>query len=261
MHRRTWLSVIAIVVFSSCGVVEEVSADLKDDVLAGWKQIERATSVTNLQRTSILPGRNGPSSRIDHWAVQGDAKKLETKQRVWLYSDGISYVLRKNENNAWQVEQRGSLDAFPDLGGLRGAAFSIADVCLLDAIKDEKFAFSDWREGDDGYVHFQVRNIEEAQLNASGIKHRPAAFEEVQIRVDPEHSCRIVGFEHDVFSQGLAAHIAAKYEYGDDAFIPQRIATASTALGREPAEWTIVNTSISHKPLPESEFTLSHYGL
>lgn len=262
-YRRVISSIGTIVFFVvlDCSI-RGFSAEIPESAIAAWKELDNATSVTSLDRTSVLPSAKGPRTRRDRLAVQGELQKLETESRVWLKAKDAFYVLRKNSAGDWQMEQAHGLESeFSELVEFRKKAFSIVDFCLLDALKDKNFAFSNWRESDSDHFEFEVTNLEEARLNRLGVGHRPAPFENVTIRVDATNHFRIVEFHHRPSQGGVTAFVKTNYEYQEDPFFPTAIKQTSTIEGKEPIEWSWTYTSISHSELPQSEFSLEHYGL
>lgn len=205
------------------------SGEVPENAIAGWRELDRSTEITSVERTSTLPSGKGPRTSIARLAVQGQVQKLETESRVWLKAQDAFYVLRKTSAGAWQMEQSHGLETeSDDLLEFRKNAFSIVDFCILDAIEDKNFVFSNWRDGKNNLSEFHVKNLEEERLNRMGVAHKPAPFENVTVRVDPANHFRIVEFEHSPSQGGVTAFVKTHYEYSDDQFFPSSIRQTST---------------------------------
>ncbi|MCA9193090.1 MAG: hypothetical protein KDB03_15050 [Planctomycetales bacterium] len=232
-------------------------------VVVGWNKIEESTRISNFSRESIVPGPQGPRTTKEKWAFQNDFDKFESDSQVWLRIKQQRFILTKSKSDRWQMRQMGSAETNDDFetGTLRKAAFSISDCCLLDAVHDENYLFTNWQERQDGFLDFEVTNRKEREQNLAGEDHRPAAFEQIKVTVDPSNNYRIVNFEHDPSQGGVSAHLVGEYRYESDPYLPSTIKRTSYVEGREPRIWEHNSFSISHNPLPDSEFSLVHYGL
>jgi hypothetical protein len=256
------VGLIMLVVESLCG--QSADPGLREKAIAGWKRLDQKTRCTNTEKL-FTDGTDvtGRAPVPERWAIQGHLKKSESPTKVGLQTPDFTYILRKNEQGAWQIEQMAdsaNTDLL-DISHLRKAAFSIVTVCLLDAAEDPNFEFSNWKLNDGNLIEFDVKDLEETRLNESGVAHRPAIFDEITIRVDPSADCRVVGFDQELSQGSQTAKVVGTYDYADDAYLPTKIAHSISVDGNPPKDWVWSHSAISHHPLPASEFTLEHYGL
>ncbi len=241
---------LAIAVVSGNTVFSQTK--IPASAIEGWQ--EMAKVVETIQFT--MRYSDGKKSIIDESScfIQGSMEKCEylNSDKV-VIRNGRGFDLGRNSNGKWRLFGiHGTGDRMAQLQNSLSVAkvgFSLhGSATLLDILGNPEYSVPDWRELTDGSGNVEMQVLYTINNDLKTV------YTAVLV-LQPEKRFRVLSASYDDGDGKPSVYVS---EYKDDSILAEVVPTRHYFKKYE-REWVLL--SISNKTLPESEFSISHYGL
>jgi hypothetical protein len=246
----------------------------------GWVKIQHELAYASGRFNFAInySGAKSPPDQSFQFQINGElAKRIEPVSKngeeiVTLWTKEGSYVLRKPPGEKWMIAKSSRVGDWQGESPIRACSRSIAILSapLLFLINSKDFKITKLEREDDGHVILDIEYLKKfSEFELSKIDPNTSekpTFDRVSIRLDADNNFRILNYRLTrTLASGATERVKVEYSYGNSEtpFLPSAQELVFLAADEKQVLTKFITTfsDTSRERVPESEFTLEHYGL
>lgn len=251
-----------------------------DEMKQGWTTIQDELANTSGRFHFSVSYKNAksPPDQSFQFQINGElAKRIEPVSKngeeiVTLWTKEGSYVLRKPPGEKWMIAKRSRVGDWQGESPIRACSRSITILSapLLFLTSSKEFSITKLEREDANTVLLEMEylgkfsQVDRKKLDPNSSEH--STFDRVSIRLDADNNFRILNYRLTrTLASGATERVKVDYSYGNSEtpFLPSTAELVYLAADEKQVLTKFLTTfsETTRERVPESEFTLEHYGL
>ncbi|MBY0232122.1 MAG: hypothetical protein K2W96_22825 [Gemmataceae bacterium] len=283
--RRYLLASLLMLALSGAICAEDAARKVDDEAFGGWERLRKSNARSFVAKGRIFQDhpelKHGPKTISFVWKQNGDWALCEIVDPTKIPGDRFQFkeVQATNSKYSFQALDKGKgwaigamdqsanralpVKHFIKTVGLNylESAWMVEGYTFPEAMKEPGFVVRDYsrlHEGADAGLAQFVFSIPERPKPAPPGKE---GMEEAVVKLDPKHDWRIVEYRANLRVGKDTGLVERTIEYEPQGGFVRRVDQTATFNGTFKVVSKITTDAVEFRDIPESEFSLSAYGL